>query len=404
MERMLDIDELAAEAEIGTELIRELTDMGVLKPDPGGKYRAGDLIRLEAVHAFLAAEVDFDRLRVALTEGLFTFDYLDRFHPEPAPSSGRTFEEFRRTLDVPPDLLSSLYLAMGLREPAPERTMRIDEEQLVADFIQAWAAARDDEAYLRAARLVGEPARRVAEGWTRLYVEKVSTPLAEETKTIDERIERIVESTERIARLAPQMLLWLLNRHLRKAIDAANIEGLEQELVAKGLSLPFPERPPAISFVDISGYTTFTEQHGDRRAAEAAEHLRVLAERSAGIHGGTVVKMLGDGTMLHFPEVTSAIEGVLSLVESLRNKRLPAHAGLHAGPVIELDQDYFGRTVNVASRVADMAGAGEVVATEVVMTSADTGSYVFEAMTPARLKGIDQPVRLFRVARQSTHP
>lgn len=401
MVRKLEIDELATEAGVGADLIAQLTDMGVLKPEPSGKYAAGDVIRLEAVQAFLVTGVDLDHIKTALAEGLFTFDYLDRFHPEPQPASGRTFAEFRNRLDASPSLLSALYLAMGLSEPGLDKPMRADEEQLIEDFLRAWSFGSDDETYLRAARLIGEPARRMAEGWTRLYVEKVSAPLVERTTTLDERIGTIVESTEQLSLLAPRLMLWLLDRHLRNAIDRANIEGLEQELVAKGLSLPPPVHPPAISFVDISGYTTLTEHHGDEAAAEAAALLRVLAERSTVGHGGTVVKMLGDGTMLHFPDVTSALAAVLELVEALGVQKLTAHAGIHAGTLIELDRDYFGRTVNLASRVAGMAGAGEVVVTDEVVAAAENGAYHFEALAPASLKGIDRPVPLFRVTPES---
>jgi adenylate cyclase len=397
MDRRMKTEEFAAEAGIEVDFVEQLTEIGVLKPDPDGGYGAGDLIRVEAVRAFLDAGIGFDRLKSALAEGIFTFDYLDRFHPEPQPTSGRTLGEFAASLDALPSRLGEIYLAMGLPEPAADKPMRVDEEGLIEDFLRAWDFGSDDDTYRRAARLIGEPARRVAEGWTQLYVEKVSAPLAGQPLTADERIETIVASTERLARLAPRLMLWLLNRHLRHAIDRANIDGLEQELVARGLSLPSPDRPPAIAFVDISGYTALTELHGDRLAARTAERLRELAEGAAAGHGGRVVKMLGDGAMIYFPDVPSALAGVLRLVQGLGREDLAAHAGIHAGPLIEHDGDYFGRTVNLASRVAGTAGAGEVVVTEQVATMAMEGGYSISGMSPITLKGIDRPARLFRI-------
>jgi adenylate cyclase len=393
----MEIDEFAAEAGIDAGFVEQLTEIGVLKPRPGEGYGPGDLIRVEAVNAFLAAGVGFERLKMALAEGIFTFDYLDRFHPEPPPASGRTLEEFAGSLEAPPSLLGEIYMAMGMPEPAPDKPMRVDEEELIEEFLRAWGFGSEGDTYRRAARLIGEPARRVAEGWTQLYVEKVSAPLAGQAMTPEERIEAIVDSTERLARLAPQLMLWLLNRHLRHAIDRANIEGLEQELVARGMSLPSPDSPPAIAFVDISGYTALTELHGDRLAARTAERLRELAEGAAAGHGGRVVKMLGDGTMMYFTDITSALDGVVRLVDDLGDEGLAAHAGIHAGAVIAHDGDYFGRTVNLASRVAGMAGSGEVVVTEAVARVAEEGGYSVSAMDPVTLKGIDQPARLFRV-------
>lgn len=383
------------------ELIDLLTGIGVLHPQPGGWYGAGDLIRLEAVDSFLTAGLRLDQLEAALSEGIFTFEYLDRFHPEPSPLSGRTFREFADSLQCSSDLLRGIYLAMGLPEPMPDRPTRRDEEELIEGFLQAWRIGSDDETYLRAARLIGEPARQVSEGWTRLYVEKVSDPLLGTEMTTDERIATTVESTERLTRLAPALLLWLFHRHLRHAIDRANIDGLEQELVAHGLSLPRPERPPAIAFVDISGYTSLTESHGDELATETAERLRQLAEQSARAHGGSVVKLLGDGVMLFFESVDQGLAGVFELMNQLEAADLMAHAGMHAGPVIEHDRDYFGRTVNLSARVAGAAQAGEVVVTQEVKSAVDSGGYVFDELSRVALKGIAEPVVLYRTATRS---
>lgn len=402
MVRKLRADELASEAGLSAELIERLTDIGILKPQPDGRYRAGDLFRLEAVNSFLEAGLNLDQLGTALAKGIFTFDYLDLFHPEPSPTTGRTFGEFIDTLEASPALLTRVYLAMGLPEPSADRVMRKDEEQLITRFLHAWKIASDEETYIRAARLIGEPARQVAEGWTSLYVEKVSEPMAGHEMTMTDRISAIVESTQELTSTAPELMLWLFHRHLRNAIDRANIDGLEQELVAHGLSLPRPERLPAISFVDISGYTSFVEAHGDAAATRTAQRLREEAERSARAHGGTVVKLLGDGAMLHFDSVDEGLAGVLELVARLGEVGMLAHAGIHAGPIIEHDQDYFGRTVNLASRVTGVAGPGEVVVTEGLVAAVEGNGYNFEPLPRINLKGITDSMVLYRARLKSS--
>ena len=74
-----------------------------------------------------------------------------------------------------------------------------------------------------------------------------------------------------------------------------------------------------------------------------------------------------------------------------------AHAGVHAGPVIERDRDLFGSTVNLASRVSTAAAPGEVLVTEAITRLAHLGAATFEEIDPASLKGVSTPVRLFRV-------
>src|SRR5918996_6141624 len=106
--------------------------------------------------------------------------------------------------------------------------------------------------------------------------------------------------------------------------------------------------PPAIVFADISGFTRLTEQRGDETAVLAATSLQRHADAVATSHGGRLVKLLGDGAMLRFPEAAGASDAALELVETMsREGVLSAHAGVHAGPVIERDLDIFGRTVNL---------------------------------------------------------
>jgi adenylate cyclase len=91
----------------------------------------------------------------------------------------------------------------------------------------------------------------------------------------------------------------------------------------------------------------------------------------------------------------------LAMVEGAGEIGLPpAHVGLHAGPVLFQDGDYFGQTVVVASRIADFARAGEVlVSDEVVAGSADGEAVAFTDLGPVELKGLGVPIRLHAARR-----
>jgi len=115
-------------------------------------------------------------------------------------------------------------------------------------------------------------------------------------------------------------------------------------------------------FLDISGYTRLTQERGDAAAAELAEQLGRIVQRTSVTYGGRPVKWLGDGVMLHFPNPGRGVEAALEMVVGVAEAGLPpAHVGLHAGPVIFQEGDYYGQTVNVASRIAGYAQAGEVI-------------------------------------------
>jgi adenylate cyclase len=142
-------------------------------------------------------------------------------------------------------------------------------------------------------------------------------------------------------------------------------------------------------FFDISGYTRLTQEHGDQAAASLAESLGTIVQRTSVRYGGRPVKWLGDGVMLHFPNPGRGVDAALEMVAGVADAGLPpAHVGLHAGPVIFQEGDYYGATVNVASRIADFAQAGEVMVSQAVVDAAAESVAVFRAVGPVELKGV----------------
>jgi adenylate cyclase len=178
------------------------------------------------------------------------------------------------------------------------------------------------------------------------------------------------------------------------------VEDIENELERAGV-LRRPQRVPAMCFVDLVGYTRLTEQRGDAAAAELAGTLAVLVNQSSREHGGTPVKRLGDGVMVHFREPAGAVLAALGMVAQLPEAGLPpAHVGVAAGPLVVQGGDYFGRTVNLAARIAAHATAGQVLVSQSVAESPAPLGVAFVEVGEVRLKGFTQPVRLLE-ARQA---
>jgi class 3 adenylate cyclase len=104
--------------------------------------------------------------------------------------------------------------------------------------------------------------------------------------------------------------------------------------------------------------------------------------------------------MMRLTDATSGVDAALDLVDTMSGEGpLSPHAGVHVGSVIERDLDVFGETVNLASRIAEAAGPGEVLASEVVMDEAGAGTFAFERTGDVQLKGLPEPIPLFRVSR-----
>jgi adenylate cyclase len=155
-----------------------------------------------------------------------------------------------------------------------------------------------------------------------------------------------------------------------------------------------------VCFLDITGYTRLTEERGDEAAADLAASLARLVQRSSQEHGGKPVKWLGDGVMFYFTKPGEAVLAALGMVEAVGSEGLPpTHVGLHAGPVVFQEGDYFGRTVNLAARIAEDARPGDVVVSQEVVDASDAGLVAFTEIGPVELKGISGTVRLHTARR-----
>jgi adenylate cyclase len=149
---------------------------------------------------------------------------------------------------------------------------------------------------------------------------------------------------------------------------------------------------------DISGYSTLTELDGDEAAADIAINFACEVARLAAEHGAEVVKTLGDAAMVRCDDAADAIELGLHLHrDSGQDGVLPAlHAGIHTGPAVARAGDWWGSTVNVASRVAAAAEAGQLLVTEAAKRAAGTPSrHRLRDIGPLFLKNISAPVRVY---------
>ena len=199
--------------------------------------------------------------------------------------------------------------------------------------------------------------------------------------------------------LVDQALMGIYRRQQELIWTEHQVLNVEAALEEAG-AIARPERLPAMCFLDLAGYTRLTEERGDQAAAELAGTLAVLVERSSRPHGGTPVKWLGDGVMLHFRDPAGAVEAALGLVGQVPEAGLPpAHVGVAAGPVVVQGGDYFGRTVNLASRVAARAQAGQVLVTAPVAQAPSPVGVTYTDLGELRLKGFTAPVRVLEARR-----
>jgi adenylate cyclase len=402
--RLYSAREIAAEAGAREDRIAWLVSIGLLKPDKRGSFSFGAVFAVKMVSALLDAGLPETTVERAADEGWLNFGHIDDYLPhEPGRRSDRTFTEFQAAAGPRASFLPAVYEVLGLPKPNPSAAIHVDEEEMLQRFLEGWRLARDDDSLIRAARLIAEGTRVATLGWAELLDEQIAAPARERMLRgeIDQFPDEARVAFATLVHLVPEMFTWLSYRYLEQRSVETIVDGFEHFLASRDLApTPQPHAPPAIVFVDLSGFTRMTEERGDETAVRTAASLQRLVDATAARHGGRLVKLLGDGAMLRFPEPLVGVDAALELVETMSGEgALAAHAGIHAGPVIERDLDVFGRTVNLASRIADVAQPGEVLASDAVASETQDGSYGFEPLEDANLKGIPEPVPLFRVTR-----
>jgi adenylate cyclase len=401
MERTFSAEELAAEAGVPVDRVEWLLRLGVLRRREPGPFRFGDVFRVKLVDALLEGGFTTEQVEWAVSGGHLDLGRVDEYQViEPGPRSTRTFDEFMDSLGPRGSMLPAVYSALGIPAPDPSSHLPIDEEDRLRLFVEGWKLAPSDEVLIRAARLIAEGTRMTTRGWDELMYEQVTRPVRERLYRgeIQRFPDEVRDAYSTLVRLQPRMMEWLIQRYNEQRSTEGIVAGFEEFFASRGLGPP-PSRtgPPAVAFVDLSGFTLVTEERGDEMAVRFATTLQREAEVAAARHDGRLVKLLGDGAMLWFPDAERGVLASLSVVQAMSAGNLPPHAGVHTGPVIERDLDLFGRTVNLASRIAEAAGPGDVLVTEAIVDAVKLPQLRFERNDAIVLKGVPEPVVLYKV-------
>jgi class 3 adenylate cyclase len=165
-------------------------------------------------------------------------------------------------------------------------------------------------------------------------------------------------------------------------------------------------------FADLRGYTAFVERNGAHRAAAMLDRYRVLVRRAVAEFNGAEIRTEGDSFYVVFDGASAAIECGLTIVTAAveasdADPTLPIHVGvgIHAGETVETREGFVGSAVNTAARICAQAGPNEVFVSATVR--ALTGGVIDATFIPVgrrRLKGLTEPIQLFRVAGPGSAP
>ena len=159
-------------------------------------------------------------------------------------------------------------------------------------------------------------------------------------------------------------------------------------------------------FADLAGFTALTEAHGDEQAADLIADFLACARRQLEGSGVEEVKTIGDALMLRAALAADAMRLAVRLSAKIQSRTgFPGiRIGMHSGPAVERDGDWFGSAVNIAARVAGVAASGDILLTEATRSAGgEIDEVELTSAGRAELRGVSEPMRIYRASPATEH-
>jgi adenylate cyclase len=325
----------------------------------------------------LKAAVDEDRLALVPVERVLGGRY-----------SG---EEVAERTGLPASLMLRIRRLQGLPEAQPQDRVFGDEDIESAKATRLFLEAGiSEDALIEITRVMGEAMSRLAATTAAAFVDTFLEPGDRE----DEVAVRFAELAEQLTPTLTPVLTAAYRAHLRESVRRGMLGRSERETGQLGETQEI-----TVGFADLVGFT--------RLGGEVElEELGSVAGRLAALAGDVteppvrLIKTIGDAAMFVSPKPAALVAAALSLVEAVEEAELPSlRAGIATGPAIQRSGDFYGHSVNLASRVTGIARPGSVLATQEVRDAA-TDEFEWSFAGRHRLKGVAEPVPLHRARRR----
>jgi class 3 adenylate cyclase len=388
----MSLEELASAAAAPPGEIERFSELGLIRRrTEDGLFAKGDVSRLRLLLALTQSGVSAEQLASAERSGRFSLDFAGEILADAAGLTRSTVREALQQVGLEADFARSIQQAIGLPLTGDENLIREDDRELFAIACEARRAGVVDEALLQLFRVFSISIRHLVEAQRDLYRQNVEDPLIEAGLTRLEVLRRTAATRLRLQRLGYRAVFLLLRRFLEQTVFENVFARIDEALVEAGIDRTSHDADRAIVFIDLSGFTRLTEEEGDATAARRGGQLVEVVLGACVRHGGRLVKTLGDGAMLHFRSVAAALGVASDVVNPAAGPGLPPRrAGVAAGPVVARDGDFFGRTVNLAARIAAITPPGEVWVSESVVAAVAEADqeFRFESRGERALKGL----------------
>jgi adenylate cyclase len=331
-------------------------------------------------------------IREATRQGRLAYGYIEELFPRESPPL--SLEDAAEAAGLEPALIERFWIGFGLPPAGLERLTQEDVQAL--RYVGAvMAAGFPLVAFLQICRVYGQALSQIADAEVRLFHLYVHEPLMREGVPGLEMAEEMEGLARDLLPLASPLMDYVHRRFLQHFVEQDVVGHMEVDLKEDDADLGRIRM--AIAFADLAGFTRFTEEEGEEEALSFVERF-VEDVTNTLPDGARVVKTIGDEVMIVAQDVDALVDWAVGFV-GLFDERPEPRIGIHYGLTVYRDGDYFGREVNLASRVVARARGGEILVTDSVVEAVDDAAHLrFETIGQVKLKGFDAPRQLCRAS------
>jgi adenylate cyclase len=383
----LSLHEAAARAGVAPATLRRWTRQGLI-PQYEGAWSPRAIGHARVVARLRERGHSLADIRQATEDGKLAFGFLEELFPGPADDV-YTLEQAAEETGLEPALIERIIAALGM-SPARAESLSPDEIELLRYVSAVLSAGLPLVAMLQLVRVYGQAIAQVADAEVRLFHLYVHEPLMRSGATGVEIAEEMLALTRELLPLTSPVMDQVHQSYLQHFVEQDVIGHMESDL--DGDSIDLGRMRVAIAFADLAGYTRLTEEEGELEAVDAVERF-VDAVESTLPDDARVIKTIGDEAMVVGSDPAALTDWAVGFQRLQSGRTLP-RIGIHYGEALYRDGDYYGRDVNIASRVAARSAGGEVLVTLPVVERA--GSHLeFERIAEVRLKGFSEATEIF---------
>jgi adenylate cyclase len=359
-----------------------------------GRWTATAAAQARVVARMRERGYTLEDLREAGREGRLAFGFAEELFSEPA-GNGASLASVAAETGLEPELIERILIILGTPK-GRQRNLSPEDVAALRHCARVLAAGFPLVAFLQLVRVYVQSMRRIADAEVRLFHLYVHEPLIRDAVPELEMAEEMGDLAGDILPLAAPLTEYLHNRYLRFFLEQDVVGHMESALDSNTAEIELGQVTMTLCFIDLTGFTRYTEEEGDMEALDVVENFVETVESTLP-REATIVKTIGDEVMVVSPDAASLTGWAVEFLRRFPQRPQP-RVGIHCGEAVYRDGDYFGSQVNLAHRVVNRALAGEVLVTDrVAATIAGRNRLSLEPIGQVSLKGFPTPTELFVV-------